>query len=72
MGSQWPGMCKKLLKIKKFESTINQCAQVLETVAFDFYRLVNSEEKSTYDNVLNSFVGITCIQVNRAYSVIYT
>lgn len=64
MGSQWPGMCKQLLKIESFKKNIDACAQVLKTVDFDLYELLNCEDKNIYSNVLNSFVGITCIQVS--------
>lgn len=64
MGSQWPGMCKQLLKIESFKKNIDACAQVLRTVDFDLHELLNCEDKNVYDNVLNSFVGITCIQVS--------
>lgn len=63
MGSQWPGMCKKLLEFENFRITIDACAAVLKTVDFDLYALFNSVDRKVFDNVLNSFVGITCAQV---------
>lgn len=63
MGSQWPGMCKKLLEFENFRITIDACAAVLKTVDFDLYALFNSVDRKVFDNVLNSFVGITCAQI---------
>jgi fatty acid synthase len=57
-------MGKDLLQLNSFKRTIDACAAVLKTVDFDLYALFETTDKEIYDNVLNSFVGITCIQVS--------
>lgn len=63
MGSQWAGMAKDLLKLPQFDQSIRQSAQVLQAEGFDLYNVLKSEDESTFDNVLNSFVSITVMQV---------
>lgn len=64
MGSQWAGMAKELLKFTQFEQTIRKAADTLKSEGFDLYTVLKSEDESTFDNVLNSFVSITVMQVN--------
>ncbi|XP_065226660.1 fatty acid synthase-like [Planococcus citri] len=63
MGSQWAGMAKDLLKLPQFDQSIRKAAQVLQAEGFDLYNVLKSEDESTFDNVLNSFVSITVMQV---------
>ena len=65
MGSQWAGMARDLLKIQEFERSIRKAADVLNAEGFDLLAVLKSEEESTFDNVLNSFVSITAVQVRR-------
>ena len=65
MGSQWAGMARDLIKIQEFERSIRRAADVLNAEGFDLLAVLKSEEESTFDNVLNSFVSITAIQVRR-------
>ncbi len=69
MGSQWAGMAKDLMKFQVFEQTVRKAADVLITEGFDLYAVFESDDESTFDNVLNSFVSITVMQVSI---VVYT
>lgn len=64
MGSQWAGMAKDLMKFQVFEQTIRKAADILKKEGFDLYAVFRSDDESTYDNVLNSFVSITVMQVS--------
>lgn len=63
MGSQWAGMAKDLLKLQIFDESIRKAAEVLKPEGFDLYKVLKSEDESTFDYVLNSFVSITVMQV---------
>lgn len=63
MGSQWTGMGRELLNLSPFQTSIEKSANVLKTVGLDLYAILNSNDKTVFDNVLNSFVGIAAIQV---------
>lgn len=63
MGSQWAGMAKDLFKLKLFDETIREAAEILKAEGFDLYAVLKSDDESTFDNVLNSFVSITVMQV---------
>ena len=64
MGSQWAGMANDLMKFQVFEQTIRKAADILKNEGFDLYAVFRSEDESTYDSVLNSFVCITVMQVD--------
>lgn len=63
MGSQWAGMAKELIKFQQFDQTIRKAADILKPEGFDLYAVLMSEDESTFDNVLNSFVSICVMQV---------
>lgn len=63
MGSQWTGMGRELLELPPFQASIEKSANILKTVGLDLYGIFNSNDKTVFDNVLNSFVGIAAIQV---------
>lgn len=63
-------MAKDLLKLPQFDESIRKAAQVLQAEGFDLYNVLKSEDESTFDNVLNSFVSITVMQV-RYFTCIY-
>ena len=56
-------MAKGLFKLQEFERSIRKAADVLKAEGFDLLAVLKSEDESTFDNVLNSFVSITAIQV---------
>ncbi|XP_047999607.1 fatty acid synthase-like [Leguminivora glycinivorella] len=63
MGSQWTGMGKALMRIPIFKDAIERCHKVLEPKGVDLVHIITSPDKSIYDNILNSFVGIAAIQI---------
>lgn len=63
MGSQWTGMGRDLLALSPFKESIEKTAGTLKTLGLDLYAIFNSNDKTVFDNVLNSFVGIAAIQV---------
>lgn len=63
MGSQWTGMGRDLLTLPPFQASIEKTANTLKTLGLDLYAIFNSNDKTVFDNVLNSFVGIAAIQV---------
>lgn len=69
MGSQWAGMAQDLMKFQVFEQTIRRAADVLKKEGFDLYAVFRSNDESTFDNVLNSFVSIAVMQVSFFYFI---
>jgi len=63
MGSQWSGMIEGLLQLEPFAKAINRAASVLKVEGLDLLSILNSKDETTFDNVLNSFVSITSMQV---------
>jgi len=63
MGSQWAGMIEGLLQLDPFAKAINRAANILKTEGLDLLSVLNSKDETTFDNVLNSFVSITSMQV---------
>lgn len=63
MGSQWAGMVEGLLQLEPFAKAINRAAAVLKVEGLDLLSVLNSKDETTFDNVLNSFVSITSMQV---------
>jgi len=63
MGSQWTGMGRDLLTLPPFGESIEKTAKTLKPLGLDLYAIFNSNDKTVFDNVLNSFVGIAAIQV---------
>ncbi|VVC46315.1 Hypothetical protein CINCED_3A018656 [Cinara cedri] len=63
MGSQWTGMGRDLLALPQFKASIEESANTLKTLGLDLYAIFNSNDKTVFDNVLNSFVGIAAVQI---------
>nr|WIW72532.1 fatty acid synthase [Kerria lacca] len=63
MGSQWPTMGSTLLKIPIIAQSIQKCYNVLKEKGVDLIRIITSNDPKTFDNILNSFVGIAAIQI---------
>ncbi|VVC29215.1 Hypothetical protein CINCED_3A015604 [Cinara cedri] len=63
MGSQWLGMGEQLLKIPIFNRAIEKCDAVLKPLGIDIFHILTSQECNLFDNILNSFVGISAIQI---------
>lgn len=71
MGSQWAGMIEGLLQLEPFAKAINKAAAVLKVEGLDLLSVLNSKDETTFDNVLNSFVSITSMQVIYLLSRIF-
>ncbi|KOB69710.1 Uncharacterized protein OBRU01_16429 [Operophtera brumata] len=63
MGSQWPGMGKQLMRLPIFAAAIERCRQVLEPKGIDIVHIITSPDKTIFDNILHSFVGIAAVQI---------
>lgn len=63
MGCQWPGMGKSLMSLPLFAQSIEQSHEILKAKNIDLIHIITQEDSTIFDNVLNSFVGITAIQV---------
>ncbi|XP_043250638.1 fatty acid synthase-like [Colletes gigas] len=63
MGSQWVGMGESLMRFPVFAKAIQKCDAVLKPHGVDIVDIITSKDKKTFDNILNSFVGIAAIQI---------
>ncbi|CAH0549735.1 unnamed protein product [Brassicogethes aeneus] len=63
MGSQWPGMAKDLMKVETFRESIKKSAASLKPHGVDLEDIIVNGNEATLDNILNSFISITAIQV---------
>lgn len=63
MGSQWPAMGRSLLRFPIFAEAIRKCDTVLKLKGLDIYDILTNPDESTFDNVINSFVGIAAVQI---------
>jgi fatty acid synthase len=71
MGSQWAGMVEGLLQLEPFARTIKKAADILLGQGLDLMSILNSKDDATFDNVLNSAVSITTVQVIICLFYIY-
>lgn len=63
MGSQWTEMGASLMEIPMFRSSIEQCHKVLKPYGLDLISIITANDKTMFDNILHSFVGIAAIQI---------
>ncbi|XP_015515781.2 fatty acid synthase [Neodiprion lecontei] len=63
MGSQWAGMGEALMKIPAFAKAIDKCDAALKPHGVDIINILTNKDPKTFDNILNSFVGIAAVQV---------
>ncbi|XP_014286164.1 fatty acid synthase [Halyomorpha halys] len=63
MGSQWTGMGTKLMEIPIFANAIHKCHEILKPLGINLIDVITTTDKSIYDNILNSFVGIAAVQI---------
>lgn len=63
MGSQWSGMGKSLMELPPVKQTIAKCNDVLLPFGVDLLSIITTDDPHIFDNVLNSFVGISAIQI---------
>ncbi|KAJ8967373.1 hypothetical protein NQ314_002933 [Rhamnusium bicolor] len=63
MGSQWCGMVSDLMKLEVFAKSINESHKILAEKGVDLINIITTNDKTIFDNILNSFVGIAAIQI---------
>jgi fatty acid synthase, animal type len=63
IGSQWQEMGTDLLTIPLFRKTIQKCHDILASKGLNLIEIITSQDKSTFDQVLNSYVGIVAIEI---------
>ncbi|XP_070141375.1 fatty acid synthase [Drosophila kikkawai] len=63
MGSQWCEMGKSLMIIPRFRDSIQICHQTLLPKGLNLIQILTSNDPETYENILNSFVGIAAVQI---------
>ncbi|KAG7203862.1 hypothetical protein KM043_017916 [Ampulex compressa] len=63
MGSQWPGMGEALMEFPIFAKAIEKCDSVLKQHGLNIYDIIINKDKQVFHNIVNSFVGITAIQI---------
>lgn len=63
MGSQWVGMGAALMEIQMFRETTERCQKILAPFGLDVISIITSTDPTTFDNILNSFVGIATVQI---------
>ncbi|GLV36715.1 Fatty acid synthase 1 [Carabus blaptoides fortunei] len=63
MGSQWTTMGKDLMKLPIFAAAIHKCHNILLTKGLDLLNIITTDDKTIFDDILHSFVGIAAIQI---------
>jgi fatty acid synthase, animal type len=63
IGSQWIEMGTDLLTIPLFQATIQKCHDVLLPKGLNLIDIMTSIDKSTFNLVLHSYVGIVAIEI---------
>ncbi|XP_066594557.1 fatty acid synthase [Prorops nasuta] len=63
MGSQWATMGAMLMNFPVFANAIAKCDAVLKPHGVDIINILTNNDKTIFDNILNSFVGIAAIQI---------
>ncbi|XP_035437568.2 fatty acid synthase [Spodoptera frugiperda] len=63
MGSQWATMGAELMRIPIFAAAIERCQKALEPKGIDIVNILTNPDKTIYDNILHSFVGIAAVQI---------
>jgi len=65
MGSQWSGMGRDLMQFHIFEESIKKSSLHLSQHGIDLCDLIMNAKEEAFDHVLNSFVAIVSVQVNK-------
>ncbi|XP_060583977.1 fatty acid synthase-like [Ruditapes philippinarum] len=63
MGTQWHGMGRKMMEIDTFKSSILRSDAVLKPYNLNLFDMLMNGDESTFEDTVNSFVGIAAIQV---------
>ena len=59
------------MRLPIFAEAIKKCDAVLKPYGVDIVEIITSKDKTIFDNILNSFVGIAAIQVDLLSSLSY-
>lgn len=59
--NSFPG--EALMRLPVFSEAIRKCDAALKPHGVDIINIITNKDKKTFDNILNSFVGIAAIQV---------
>jgi len=68
MGTQWPHMGRDLMTIDCFRESIMRSDAVLRPHGIQLCDLLMDSKEDTFNDTVNSFVGIAAIQVNSRIS----
>ena len=63
MGCQWARMASELMSFPVFAESLLECAKILEPFGLNLIDIVTRNNKAIFENIINSFIGITAIQV---------
>jgi fatty acid synthase, animal type len=63
MGTQWPKMGRDLMTLDSFRESIMRSNAVLEHYNIHLCDLLMEAKEDTFNDTLNSFIGIAAIQV---------
>lgn len=64
MGSQWPGMAIKLMKVPLFNDSLRASSKTLEEYGLDVYGMLCNPDPEQYKgNTMNCMLAITAIQI---------
>lgn len=64
MGTQWPQMGRDLMSLASFRESIMRSDAFLRPYGVQLRDIIMLSTEDTFNNVVNSFVGIAAIQVN--------
>ena len=53
-----------MLRLPVFYEAIKKCDKVLKPHGMDIFKILTNKEKTAFDYIVDSFVGITATQVN--------
>lgn len=63
IGSQWLRMGADLMEFPIFAESIERCHEILLLKGLNLKEIITSSDETTFNNVLNSYVGITAISI---------
>lgn len=63
VGSQWPEMGRDLMKLPTFAASIEKSHAILMKKGVDLKCIIRLDDKSIFENVMNSYVGIIAIEI---------
>jgi len=63
MGSQWVGMGNALMEVPVLKESLLRSHELLKKHGLDLLHIITTDDKTIFDNILHSFVGIAAIQV---------